>query len=286
MNGKPSERIVRQLVRYARWILPAESGDWGAAMEAEVGEMKDPGEKLKWAAGSLWVACRERLAALVCGRRRVVAGGDLLALEMEEGMRRLARAVIVAAAGAPLLFLLAPSFRQGLAVQARLWTASFNEPLVRAGELRAMASEAEKHGDAEALAFAALLHRDVNERAAWAEQAVGRQRDLTWLYAVLLSRAEHPAGAEVWLGALRRWAPDNGFVDVLEAKRIAQVEGSPGDRDYRQRVAKNVEWQAAMQAAFAAPVYDCYVGRQLELIRKVMRRERGSDPLLVVNASG
>jgi hypothetical protein len=149
-----------------------------------------------------------------------------------------------------------------------------------------MANEAQKRGDAEALAFAALLHRDASERVAWAEEAVGRQPELTWVYAVLLARTDYPAQENRWLDALHGWAPQNGFVWALEGNRIAQAEGVSGDLDYRKRVAKKAEWHAAMRAAFAAPEFDPYGKQQFDLIRNVMRRRGYDDPLLLVSEAG
>lgn len=287
MTASPLMRVARRLMRLGRRILPAESRDWAAAMEAELGEMKGSAA-LRWATGCLWVACRERLAALVRGGIGVSSNADLLALEMEEGMRRLARVIIVAAVVAPLLFLLAPSFRQGLALQTYLWFGLFRhpQPFVSSSELRAMAEDARQHGDAEALAFAALLHRDVRERTAWAEEAVGRQPELTWVYAVLLGRTEYPAEAEVWLAALQRWAPRNGFVNALQANHVARGAGWPGGPVYpdRERLARHAEWRAAMQAAFAAPEFDSYSKQQFDLIRAVMNRRQLNDPLLLITA--
>ncbi|MCI0402326.1 MAG: hypothetical protein L0212_02250 [Acidobacteria bacterium] len=202
-------------------------------------------------------------------------------------------------------FFCVKEFRWGLCSQSLLFLMEGAEdsPARRLGRMclapeedfSALGSAAEQSGDAAALAFAAL-HPGPDggdNRMRWADLAVAKDPQYTWVYNHLVSRRMHEAGepgvAEQLAPLAEKmtaWDPENAAVWLQRAELLrGRTKDWPRrsatltpDSPYFQGLAAQTEWLAAMERALAAPRYDTYVQKRFELERAVLREQGWASP--------
>ncbi len=171
--------------------------------------------------------------------------------------------------------------------------------LVSEDEFSALGRAAEQSADAARLAFAALHPGPAgnDSRARWADQAVAKDPQYTWLYyhlanSRLLDAGQPEVARQIgqWAEWVTTWDPENaaGWLQRAEVLRHSAADwpkrsGKVGpDSEYLQALEKRTEWVAEMERAFAAPRYDTYVQKRFELERRVLQEQHWASPSLML----
>jgi len=278
-------RIAALLLRFAIWIAPHDTLDWGRGMLGELNHVQGDWAALIWAAGGAGVLAKHTLFSVILPgsyRRTLSSASELFS--QERPMRKASLVTISACTVASLLFFLAPIFRQAFQVSLAQWhnvihvqsvfdaQGPYTDP-----ELETLARKAEKNQDAEGLAFAATRATNQSESARLAEEAVQLDPKLTWIYAVVA--VQYPWLPEInrWVPLLRQSDPQNALPNFIVAEKIDLHEID------RKQIARRVEekpaaWQNAMAAAFQSPKLDNYLARLTDLDRRVLIRYHVDDP--------
>jgi hypothetical protein len=219
-------RVAGLLLRFAIWIAPHDTLDWGYGMLSELNHVQGDWAALIWAMGGARVLAKHVLLSVILpGRNRhtVSSAGELFA--KEGSMRKTTLAIIGVCAVASFLFFLAPVFRQTLQVSLVQWHDLLHVHLVLDNQasdpgLEELARKAEQNHDAEGLAFVAVRDGNDSESARLAEEAVHLDPSLTWVYAVVA--VLHPGLSEIdrWVPELERWDPQNGLPYFIVAEKI------------------------------------------------------------------
>ena len=171
-------------------------------------------------------------------------------------------------------------------------------------QMLALAEEANRKGDSDFVAFAALNLPESGSPAdvvSLADEAVRADSHLTWIYYFLDKRfTEGRSGAplpESIYAQLRQraqllqaFAPDNAVPHLLAAQLIQVERGKAWpqapkgvtDPEYLDALAKETEWRKEMEAAFSAPHYNSYVDEHFDLFRRVLRQRHWDHPAVVL----
>jgi tetratricopeptide (TPR) repeat protein len=271
-------RLARMLLALGIRVAPRHAEQWGQAMLAELGEVKGEWAALMWAAGGASVMAKHALVAMVLPGRNAPAflpGGGLF--EKEGPMRKASLSIVGACVLAALLFLLAPTFRQGLRVAMVQWRAmsDWRNWSPSLGQLpKALAEQAEQKHDAEAIAFLAVRSVDPAESTRLADEAVRMDPKLTWIYSMA---GTEPGKSEAWIQKLEAWDPQNALPYLMEAENIDLAQ--EGSRKIPQSVdEQSAAWKAALAAVYRSSKLDVYQDRLGELTRKVVTRYGLRDP--------
>src|SRR6266478_3146460 len=278
-------RIAALLLRFAIWIAPRDTLDWGRGMFSELNHVQGNWAALLWAVGGAGVLAKHALLSVIlpAGHRRTLSSASEL-FTKEGPMRKTTLAAIGACTVASLLFFLAPFFRQAFHVSLAQWhnvihvQSEFDvQGPGQYRELEALARKAEKNHDAEGLAFVATRTTNQSESAWLAEEAVHLDPKLTWIYAVVA--VQYPSLTEInqWVPLLQQSDPQNALPNFIVAEKIDI------DQVVRQKIPHRVEeqptaWQNVMAAAFQSPKLDNYLARLIELDRRVLLRYQVDDP--------
>jgi hypothetical protein len=276
------------LLRFAIWIAPHDTLDWGRGMLSELNHVEGNWSALIWSIGGAGVLAKHAiLAAILPGshRRTVSSASELF--DKEGPMRKPALAVIASCVVASLLFFIAPVFRQAFHVSLAQWhdILHVNQPPwsgeAPVSELEALAKKAEQNHDAEALAFAAA-RTDQSESVRLADEAVHLDPNLTWLYAVAGTAYLSPSEIDRRVSLLKQWDPQNALPHLFAAQKIgATVTYS---KEFPQgKLEQNPPWEKEMDAAFQSPKLDGYRDRQRQLNHRVLARYRFDDPFLAAS---
>jgi tetratricopeptide (TPR) repeat protein len=165
-------------------------------------------------------------------------------------------------------------------------------------EFRRMANEAEKRGDNKFMAFAALqLPRSMREDAfRLLDHAVANDPSLTWMNYFVVTRYMDDCEKEptrslllARIDKLQGWDPSNAAPHVLRASIIEynrREEWAAAGADQSKIatfLSKQLEWQKAMESAFAQPRYDSYAVRRFELERKVLLEHGWDHPVIAAS---
>ena len=273
-------RIAALLLRFAIWIAPHDTLDWGRGMLSELNHVQGNWGALIWAVGGAGVLAKHTLLSVILPGshgRTVSSASELFA--KEGPMRKTTLATIATCTLVSLLFFLAPVFRQAFSVSLMQWHAIFGTEDHRrlSPELEAVARKAEQTQDAEALAFVAVRHGNPSESTRLAEEAVHLDPNLIWVYAVVAVKFSSFPEIDRWVPALESFDPQNALPHLIAAEKI--------DIDLvdRRQVPHRVEekpaaWKDAMAAAFQSSKLDNYFGRLKELDRRVLIRYQVDDP--------
>lgn len=212
------------LLESAIRIAPPDARDWGRAMRGELNYVEGSWAAAMWALGGSSVLVKQAVASLIIPGRRgqdLVPDGGLFA--KSASLRRGALGIGGACVLAALLFFAAPPFRQAFQVALKPWSFMFR---MASGNTQpgilTLAKRAEVRHDAEGLAFCAVRLQDAHESARLAEEAVGLDPNLLWVYAVVAMR--HPKLREIspWVLRLERWDPQNAFFHLITAVSIVR----------------------------------------------------------------
>jgi hypothetical protein len=275
--------VAIALLRFAIWIAPHDTLDWGHGMLNELNHVEGNWSALIWALGGAGVLAKHAMLALILPgthRRTVSTASELFT--KEPTMRKTTLAVIATCTAASLLFFLAPVFRQAFHVSLAQWHEIFHVGFDIDGqnvdpELAALAKKAEQNNDAEALAFVAVRTSNQSESARLAEGAVHLDPKLTWIYALVAVRHPEIPAIDRWVPELQKFDPQNALPYLIAAEKtdIDQVK----NLDVRRTVdAQSPAWQAAMAGAFRSAKFDAYSGRLKQLDRGVVLRYRIDSP--------
>lgn len=253
-------RLTHGLLRAAAAIGPDEKSEWLAAVLAEAGSIEAPWEALRWACGAVFFACRCRiLVGLGIVRENIMMSRSSVACF----------AVFFVVVG--LLFAI-PSFRDAVAMGPTTVKIAFGQTGLTDGELRRMAAKAQQRGDAAAMAFVAMKLEDPEEGMRLGKKAIALNPSLAWIkYFIIYDRwrTNNPRdtfGPEVH--EVIAADPDNALGYVLLASWLRRTDQSLSTH--------RAEWEAAMEKAFSAGVYDDYLNRGLQLDREVIRDHKAS----------
>jgi hypothetical protein len=276
------------LLRFAIWIAPHDTLDWGRGMLSELNHVEGNWSALIWSIGGAGVLAKHAiLAAILPGahRRTVSTASELF--EKEGPMRKPALAVIASCVVASLLLFLVPVFRQAFHVSLAQWhdVLHVNQPpwsgQAPVSELEALAKKAEQNHDAEALAFAAA-RTDQSESVRLADEAVHLDPNLTWLYGTAGTAYLSPTEVDRRISLLKQWDPQNALPHLIAAQKIGTTvtysKEFPLDK-----LEQSPAWEKEMDAAFQSPKLDGYRDRQKQLNQRVLARYRFDDPFLAAS---
>jgi hypothetical protein len=280
-----SRRIAALILRFAIWIAPHDTLDWGRGMLSELNHVQGNWAALIWAVGGAGVLAKHALLSVILpgSHRRTLSSASAL-FSHEGPMRKTTLAAIGVCTVGSLLFFLAPIFRQAFHVSLAQWHNVIHFKSVFDAqepdpdpELETLARKAEKNHDAEGLAFLAARTTNQSESARLAEKAVHLDPKLTWIYAVVA--VQYPSLPEInqWVPLLQQWDPENALPNFIVAEKIDI------DLVVREKIPHRVEeqpaaWQNAMAAAFQSPKLDNFLARLIELDRRVWLRYQVDDP--------
>jgi hypothetical protein len=280
MIRRLADRLLARLIR----LSPPKLRDWGAAMRAELAYIKSGWAAFVWAVGAAGFLLRRSVADRFksLGHRANLVGGGIVLPVREGVMQKSGRWIATACLGLSLLFFLAPAFRQALDVAVSSWHMLFGEWGMSFSSLNRLAEQARERGDAAGLAFVAMRLPPGGEGGRLADEAVGLDPRLTWIYvAMVLKNLPQPRTAQ-WITQLRARDPDNAVPHLLEAARFTVRSYPSGTLSWTAPPLGNPLWQTAMAAAFSAPKYESYLWHGYELDCAVIRHYGLSDPLRLV----
>jgi len=275
--------VAIALLRFAIWIAPHDTHDWGHAMLNELNHVEGNWSALLWSLGGAGVLAKHAMLALILPgthRRAVSSAGELFAKEIP--MRKPAFAVIVSCVVASLLFFLVPVFRQAFQVSLAQWHDVFHVEH-RVGspeqdpELDALAKKAEQNQDAEALAFVAVRYPNQIQRARFADEAVHLDPNLTWLYVVAGTAYLSPSEIDRRVSLLKQWDPGNALPHLFAAQKIGATV-TYNKESPQGKIEQSPAWKKEMDAAFQSPKLASYVDRQKQLDHRVLTHYRLDDP--------
>lgn len=273
-----AHRIVARAFEIIVRLWPAGSRDWARAMQAELPEIMDANESLKWLAGGMMSLTHAWWNRILFGR-----GAQLDAPAPVKSPGAWPVAVLLLALAACAL----PAMRQGMSTIFAAWK-GFNAGITDA-QLQRMGREAEQDRDAKMLAFVAMKLPVTQQSLHWADLAVSLDPSLTWVYMEMqeypLDRRMSQADFSQRVARLEQWDPDNAVPYLLEAGRVfEQFEmdnhyQTTAMANYYDYLAKNPVWSAAMDKAFRAARFDDYSKRRFELNLTVMREHKIDNPM-------
>jgi hypothetical protein len=293
-NKNSAGQLAEWVMRSALRLWPRESGDWGRALAAELPSTAGSWEAVRWTMGGLMVLMREwwRHAMGSWKRPIGVPSGGALEAEWKNAPRvpRTPRWVTAMLLVASACLLITPDVRQAMPKGLHAWHQDgfWSEDEAALARLRA---ETNRHRDPQLLAVLAIMSGDNKEKTRDATEAVQADPSLTWIYSKIRLNPEQccmlvpPTESEVT--ALEKWDPDNAMPRFLAADKIFER----AEKDWlnrRQRgifdpwpmLARDPEWRAAMDFAFAAPKYDSYSRKAFDLYRSVSQRYGINQPEL------
>jgi hypothetical protein len=276
-------RVATLLLRFAIWIAPHDTHDWGHGMLSELHHVEGNWAALVWALGGTGVLLKHAmLAAVLPGSHRPSVSSVSELFDKEGPMRKTTLAVITSCVLASLLLFLAPVFRQAFRVSLAQWhdvfhvKGSFGYPSPDP-ELDALAKKAEQNHDAEALAFVAVRYPNEIQRARLAEEAVHLDAHLTWLYAVAGTAYLSPSEIDRRVSLLKQWDPEYGLPHLFAAQKIGATVTYTKEFPLG-KLLQSPAWEKEMDAAFQSPKLDNYLDRQKQLDHRVLSRYGLDDP--------
>jgi len=277
-------RIAALILRFAIWIAPRDTLDWGHAMLAELRHVQGNWAALLWSFGSTGVLAKHALLSLIFPSRNrptIPSSGDLLS--KEGPMRKPALAIAASCVIASLLFFVAPVFRQAFRVSLLPWQIVFETDCSRPSpELQSIVKKAERDHDAEALAFVAFRHPQSSEGARLADEAVRLDSNLIWVYAIVAVRGSSLPEIDRWVPALEKFDPQNALPHLITAEKI-DIDQVLREIVPHRAKDKPPAWQNAMAAAFESAKLDAYSSQRKALDRRVFLRYHVGDPELIAD---
>jgi hypothetical protein len=201
--------VATVLLESATRFAPADTREWGRAMQEELRYVEGCWAVLMWALGGASVMANHALVSILLPGRYgqgLAPDGGLFAKHVS--LRKAALVASGVCALGALLFLAAPPFRQGMQVALSALPVVYRAtPWEGQSGLQALARRVEAPRDPEGLVFCAARQQDSREGARLAEEAVQLDSSLIWIYAIVATR--HPELPEIseWLPKLERWDP-------------------------------------------------------------------------------
>lgn len=276
-------RLATLFLRFAIWIAPHDTLDWGHAMLNELNHVEGNWSALIWSMGGAGVLAKHAILAVILpGSHRPSVSSASEIFSKEIPMRKTTLAVIASCVVASLLLFLAPVFRQAFRVSLAQWHDVFHVQralgyLRTDPELNKLAKQAEQNHDPELLAFVAMREPNQSESVRLADEAVGLDPNLTWLYATVAVHWSSFPELDRWVPALQKFDPQNALPYLITAEKIDV------DQVVHESVPHRVEdepaaWKDAMAGAFQSSKRDDYLDRRKEIDRRVLLHYRVDDP--------
>jgi hypothetical protein len=254
-----------QIVR----LWPADSRHWALAMQAELSEINNPKESLSWLAGGVMSLSKAWWNQAVYGWNKNESEPSVITTP---GPIALSLAIVALAA-----FFMWPSAHVGFSAVLQSWP-PYNGTSFRA-RIQEMTRKAEADHDAKTIAFCSRYADYRDESPRLVDEAVAMDPSLTWLYVRGYSKIARERG---WAEKLQAWDPDNATPYLVEAgNRDSEIQSQANYEAPKQRILNDPEWRAAMEKAFAAPRYDYYSDRLVDLQRSVLNRQNINDPGMI-----
>jgi len=239
-------------------LWPASSRDWAIAMKSELSEIENPNESLRWLAGGI-------MSLMKAWWNRAIYGWKDGEAE-PSSVRTPGPVAFAIAAIALIAFFALPSVHEGVRAVLDAWPPYSNSYL---SDYQRMAREAEANHDAKTLAFLSSRMNSLDENARLAKEAVEMDPSLTWIYmrgANLWYAYRQVVQKQGWMQKLVDSDPDNAAPYLAEASiRGSELWMQNNGLPSRQRYENDPVWRGAMEKAFAAPRYDYYYDRAIDL---------------------
>jgi hypothetical protein len=292
-------------VRFAEWTLrqavclwPQESREWGRAMAAELNDIQNPLQALRWSFGGVLFFLRSLGAHFLAWTKLPAGanspGGALLNGEEPPRLPKHSRLVTALLLIGATVVLLLPWGREAVTGVLPSWQ-GFGLSVKEKWDVEALAGRAEKERDARKLAFAAISDPDSSSAISLAEKAVALDPSLTWIYASRFDRSVFAEMPTRWLKQLQTRDPENGYVYLLAAEnnagpRLREARHGLNEilawkmfgSDTEKILASDPEWLALMRKAVSAPHYDEYAQLHWELQREIWRGEKNLSAAVIV----
>ena len=219
-------RLATLFLRFAIWIAPHDTLDWGHAMLNELNHVEGNWSALIWSMGGAGVLAKHAILAVILpGSHRPSVSSASEIFSKEIPMRKTTLAVIASCVVASLLLFLAPVFRQAFRVSLAQWHDVFHVQralgyLRTDPELNKLAKQAEQNHDPELLAFVAMREPNQSESVRLADEAIGLDPNLTWLYATVAVHWSSFPELDRWVPALQKFDPQNALPYLITAEKI------------------------------------------------------------------
>ena len=123
-------RLATLFLRFAIWIAPHDTHDWGHGMLSELNHVEGNWSAFLWSLGGAGVLAKHAILAVILPgshRPSVSSASEIFAKELP--MRKTTLAVIASCVVASLLLFLAPVFRQAFRVSLAQWHDVFHAKL-------------------------------------------------------------------------------------------------------------------------------------------------------------
>lgn len=293
-----AKALARGILRAAVRVWPAESLEWGRAIETELETAGSSRDALLWTLGgaivfikaigrSFWHSLNRPFGVPAESNEK----NFLVSARRGPRTPRWVTLLMLACAGVVLLL---PEARQGVGEVVNSW-GGFPRSLAKS-ELAKLAKQAERERDAKTLAFVAIeLHRESSpqrsaESVRLGEAAIALDPSLTWIYVNLVAGHQSAPIPVEWVKRLQQWDPENAVPHLLDAERMAREFRIQGQQEHpgalpigserEKLLVSQANWLDAMARAIAAPRFDSYTIRHSELNREVMRRKKIERPTL------
>jgi len=172
-----------------------------------------------------------------------------------------------------------PAAHEGLSAVISSWHPYSNGNVK---EYQRMAREAEVNHDAKTLAFVASRLGSLQENTRAVNKAVEIDPSLAWIY-VRGSDSRfvfvHVPQSQNWIPKLEAFDPDNAVVYLTDASiRSSEMLLQSNYQLSPATLINDSAWRAAMEKAFAAPRYDSYYDRALELQQSELKAHNLTAP--------
>jgi hypothetical protein len=251
---------------------PRSSRDWAVAMQSELPEISNPQESFRWFAGGIMSLGKAWWNQVMYGWNENEKEPSAV---RTPGPVALTLAIVALAA-----FFLMPSVHDGFSAVLDSWP-PFNSR--HAADYQRIAQAAEARGDAKTLAFISS-RMNLEENARLKDKAVQLDPSLTWIY---FSGANswyvynHVPQTHGWMQKLEASDPDNAVTYLTEASiRYSELWNqfkyqNPNSYELQKgKLLNDAVWLADMEKAFAAPRYDSYYDRAMDLQQSVLSAQK------------
>lgn len=279
MNAR-HQQSANKIIAYAFRCLvqawPRGSRDWAVAMQSELSEIDSPQESLRWLRGGIMSLAKAWWNQVIYGWNEN---------EKEPSAAKTPGPVAIALALAALAaFFLMPSVHEGFSAVVSAWPHNNARQMAT---YQRMAQEAEARGDAKTLAFISS-RMNLEEDARLKDKAVELDPSLTWIY---FSRVNswyiynHIPQTHGWMQKLEASDPENALTYLTEASvRYSELwnqfkyQNPNSYQLQKDKLLNDPVWLSDMEKAFAAPRYDSYYDRFMDLQQSVLKAHNLRQP--------
>jgi hypothetical protein len=250
-------------------LWPSDTRDWALAMQAELPQMESTQQSLQWLAGGIMSLGKAWWNGALSSDNKK----DLAPVK-KPGIFAISLAVAALAA-----FFSVPSVHQGFTAVANSWRQDYYGNQTN---FQRMAREAEASHDAKTLAFLSARMSTPEENARLADEAVAIDPSLTWIY--IKGAGSNYVFSQIpekraWMQKLEKWDSDNAMPYLMEAAvRSNEIFYANNLHVSNELLIVDPIWRADMEKAFAAPRYDSYYDRGMDLQQSVLKTHNLRQP--------